>query len=191
MSVCEVQQEAQNSVPLSRQCQQRGCLSCRTPRARPETRRYGERPYALYGKSHFLRRTKSHSRFANEGVSDEMLLKHVAEGDEAAMHIFFTRHRANVFRFISRMVRNPTIAEDVLSQVFLDVWRSANRFESRARVASWLLSMARFKAINALRERRHESIDQDHILAIADTIDTPEAALDRKETSDTLQACLD
>ena len=119
-----------------------------------------------------------------------MLLKHVAEGDKAAMHILFARHRGKVFRFIQRMVRNPAIAEDLVSQVFLDVWRSASQFENRARVSTWLLSIARFKAINALRRRAYESGDLEDRPEIADAADTPEAALDRKETSGILQACI-
>jgi RNA polymerase sigma-70 factor (ECF subfamily) len=128
---------------------------------------------------------------AEESVSDVMLLKGVAEGDRAAMHIMFARHRTKVFRFIQRMVRNRAIAEDIVSQVFLDVWRSANRFESRARVTTWLFSIARLKALASMRERRHEDIDQDHVAAIADDLDTPEAALDRKDTNAILRACID
>ena len=125
-----------------------------------------------------------------ERASDAMLLKHVAEGDKAAMHILFARHRGKVFRFIQRMVRNQTIAEDLVSQVFLDVWRSASQFENRARVSTWLLSIARFKAINTLRRRAYESGDLADVPEIADAADTPEAALDRKETNGIVQACI-
>ena len=128
---------------------------------------------------------------AEEGVSDEMLLKGVAEGDKASMHIMFARHRTKVFRFIQRIVRNAAIAEDLVSQVFLDVWRSANRFENRARVTTWLFSIARLKALYSLREGKHEDIDQDNVAAIADTVDTPEVALDRKKTSAMLRSCID
>lgn len=99
-------------------------------------------------------------------------------------------HRKRVFRFIQRIVRNPAIADDLVSQVFLDVWRSANRFENRSRVSTWLLSIARFKAAVSLRERRHETIESYDMPGIADHADTPEAALDRKETSGLLQACI-
>ena len=110
------------------------------------------------------------------------------------MHIMFARHRERVFRFIQRIVRNPAIADDLVSQVFLDVfldvWRSANRFEGRARVSTWLLSIAR-KAINAWRARAHEDIDQGASLEIVDAGDTPDVALDRKETQGILRACID
>ncbi|MDB5533975.1 MAG: polymerase subunit sigma [Hyphomicrobiales bacterium] len=127
---------------------------------------------------------------SQESISDELLLKRVAEGDKAAMHIMFARHRVRVFRFIQRMVRNPAIADDLVSQVFLDVWRSANTFESRARVSTWLLSIARFKALHSLRERRHEHIEQDDVAGIVDSADTPDVALDRKETNVILRACI-
>jgi RNA polymerase sigma-70 factor, ECF subfamily len=126
-----------------------------------------------------------------ESFSDEMLLKGVAEGDKASMHIMFSRHRAKVFRFIQKIVRNAAIAEDLVSQVFLDVWRSANRFENRARVTTWLFSIARLKALYSLRERKHEDIDQDDVVGIADVVDTPEAALDRKKTSAILRSCIE
>jgi RNA polymerase sigma factor (sigma-70 family) len=130
-------------------------------------------------------------RFVQEDVCDEMLLKNIAEGDKAAMHIMFVRHRERVFRFIQRLVRNPAIVDDLVNQVFLDVWRSANRFESRARVSTWLLSIARFKAINSWRERTHENIDQDDALGAADAGDTPDVALDRKETENILRSCIE
>jgi RNA polymerase sigma-70 factor (ECF subfamily) len=125
-----------------------------------------------------------------EGFSDELLLMSAAEGDKAAMHILFARHRAAVFRFIQRIVRNPVIAEDLVSLVFLDVWRSANRFESRSRVTTWLLQIARFKAIGFLRQRTYQNIDRDDVAGIADDRDTPEAALDRKETNSILHTCI-
>jgi RNA polymerase sigma-70 factor (ECF subfamily) len=128
---------------------------------------------------------------SEERVSDELLLKSVAEGDKAAMHIMFARHRVRVFRFIQRMVRNAAIADDLVSQVFLDVWRSANRFEGRARVSTWLLSIARLKALSSLRQRTYENIDQDDVVGIVDAGDTPEVALDRKTTNAILRSCID
>lgn len=134
---------------------------------------------------------KMDRRFVQEDVSDEMLLKNVAEGDKAAMHIIFARYRERVFRFIKRLARNPAVVDDLVNQVFLDVWRSANLFENRARVATWLFSIARFKAINSWRERAHEDIDQDDALRIVDALDSPDVALDNKETNCILRACID
>ena len=114
---------------------------------------------------------------AAQATSDEMLLEGIADGSKSAMHIFYARHHTRVYRFILRMVRDTTIAEDLVSQVFLDVWRTASQFEG-------------FKALTALRQRRHEDIDQDDVLDIADQADTPEAALERSKTNAILRACI-
>jgi RNA polymerase sigma-70 factor (ECF subfamily) len=127
---------------------------------------------------------------AAQATSDEMLLESISDGDRTAMHILYSRHNVRVYRFILRMVRDTTMAEDLVSQAFLDVWRTARQFEGRSQVSTWLLSIARFKALTALRQRRHEDIDQEDMLEIADEADTPEASLDRSNTSAILRACV-
>ena len=127
---------------------------------------------------------------AAQATSDNMLLESIADGGRSAMHIFYSRHNLRVYRFVLRIVRNATLAEDLTSQVFLDVWRTARQFERRSQVCTWLLSIARFKALTALRQRRHEDIDQEHVLEIADQSDTPETSLERNKTSAILRACI-
>jgi RNA polymerase sigma-70 factor (ECF subfamily) len=127
---------------------------------------------------------------AAQATSDEWLLESIADGGRAAMHILYSRHNVRVYRFILRIVRDTTVAEDLVSQVFLDVWRTAGQFEGRSQVSTWLLSIARFKALTALRQRRYEDIDQEDVLEIADQADTPEASLDRSNTSAILRACV-
>src|ERR1051325_4205032 len=89
---------------------------------------------------------------AAQATSDEMLLERIARGDRTAMHVLYSRHNVRVYRFIFRMVRDVTTAEYLVSQVFLDVWRTARQFEGRAQVSTWLLSIARFKALTADRK---------------------------------------
>jgi RNA polymerase sigma-70 factor (ECF subfamily) len=127
---------------------------------------------------------------AAEATSDEALLDSISEGDRTAMHTLYARHHVRVYRFILRMVRDPSTAEDLTSQVFLDVWRTASQFQGRSQVSTWLLSIARFKALTALRQRKHEDIDQDEMLEIADDAETPEDCLDRSNTSAILRACV-
>ena len=130
------------------------------------------------------------SIIAAQATSDEMLLDSIAGGDRNAMHVFYCRHNVRVYRFVLRIVRDTATAEDLVSQAFLDVWRTAGQFERRSQVSTWLLSIARFKALTALRQRRHEDIDLDEVLEIADEADTPEASLDRSNTSAILRACV-
>lgn len=128
---------------------------------------------------------------AAQATSDEMLLERIADGDRTAMHTLYARHNVRVYRFVLRSLRDATAAEDIVSQVFLDVWRTAGQFEGRSQVSTWLLSIARFKALTALRQRRHEDIDQENVREIADDADTPETSLDRRNVSAILRACID
>jgi RNA polymerase sigma-70 factor (ECF subfamily) len=130
------------------------------------------------------------SVIAAQATPDEMLLDCIAGGDRVSMHNFYCRHNVRVYRFVLRIVRDAATAEDLVSQVFLDVWRTAGQFERRSQVSTWLLSIARFKALTALRQRRYEDIEQDEVLEIADECDTPEAALARSSTCAILRACI-
>ncbi len=154
-------------------------------------RRDGQLAYAVVPAASAPPRALASRRIVREDVSDEMLLEQIGKGDKAAMHIMFARYRATVLAFVRRIVRNPAIEDDLVSQVFLDVWRSAHRFEGRAKVSTWLLSIARFKAISSLRQRQFETIDQDEVRAIPDAGDTPEGAIERKQMSGILQQCID
>ena len=54
------------------------------------------------------------------------------------MQVLYGRHHVRVFRFGLRLVRDEQIAEDLISEVFLDVWRQAGKFEGRSAVSTWL-----------------------------------------------------
>ncbi|WP_456619525.1 MULTISPECIES: sigma-70 family RNA polymerase sigma factor [unclassified Bradyrhizobium] len=132
----------------------------------------------------------SQSIIAAQATSDDMLLESIADGNRTSMHILYCRHHVRVYRFILRIVRDATTAEDLVSQVFLDVWRTAGQFQGRSQVSTWLLSIARFKALTAMRQRRFEDIDQEDVRQIPDGCDTPETSLDRSDTSAILRACV-
>ena len=91
---------------------------------------------------------------ATASDSDQMLVERIAVGDKLAMQVLFARHRTAIYRWLYRLVGNETVAEDLLSDVFFHVWRQAGRFEGRSAVTTWLLSIARFKALNWERLRQ-------------------------------------
>src|SRR5438067_10551709 len=93
-------------------------------------------------------------------TSDEILVEQIAAGSKLAMQALFARHRTSVYRWILRFVSNETLVEDLLSEVFLDVWRQAARFVSRSSVSTWLLSIARHKALSARRRRTEAELDE-------------------------------
>jgi RNA polymerase sigma-70 factor, ECF subfamily len=128
---------------------------------------------------------------ANSAASDEVLIGRIAQGDRLAMQVLFARHHVRVYRFVLRIVRNEAGAEDLISEVFLDVWRQADRFEGRSAVSTWLLAIARFKALSSMRRRPDEELDEEAAGAIEDASDTPEVSLQKKDKSGLLRKCLE
>jgi RNA polymerase sigma-70 factor, ECF subfamily len=122
--------------------------------------------------------------------SDEMLVERIAAGDKLAMQVLFARHRNSVYRWLYRFVGNETVAEDLLSDVFFDVWQQAGRFEGRSAVTTWLLSIARFKALSARRRRTHAELDETIETTVADTADNAEVALEKKHQGEMLRDAL-
>ena len=123
-------------------------------------------------------------------ISDDVLIARIAGGDRLAMQVLFARHHVRVFRFVLRLVRNEATAEDLISEVFLDVWRQAGKFQGRSAVSTWLLGIARFKALSALRKRPEEELDEDKAAQIEDHSDDPEVTLAKKDKGALLRECL-
>jgi RNA polymerase sigma-70 factor (ECF subfamily) len=127
---------------------------------------------------------------AAPSTSDETLLGLIAKGDRNAVRLLFVRHNLRIYRFILRIIGNETAAEDLVNEVFIEVWRSAHRFESRSQVTTWILGIARFKALTALRRRSSEGLDDDFAESIEDSADNPEVMVQKADRSAVLQACL-
>ena len=106
------------------------------------------------------------------------------------MQVLYGRHHVRVFRFGLRLVRNEQVAEDLISEVFLDVWRQAGKFEGRSAVSTWLLAITRFKALSAMRRRKDAELDDEAANAIEDSSDDPEVTVQKKDTSKALRKCL-
>ena len=127
---------------------------------------------------------------AMQTTSDEVLISRIAGGDPLAMQVLYARHHVRVYRFVLRLVRNEATAEDLISEVFLDVWRQAGKFEGRSAASTWMLSIARFKALSALRRRPEEELDEETAEQIEDHADDPETTLAKKEKESALRQCL-
>lgn len=85
---------------------------------------------------------------------DRQLMRQLQEGDRLALEAIYKRHARLVFTLIVRIVRDRHEAEDVLEDVFFELWRGSDRFdESRGTVQSYLVTLARSRAIDRIRKR--------------------------------------
>ncbi len=85
-------------------------------------------------------------------AEDVALLLRVREGDERALEALHARYAAALYSLARQVTRSERTAEDVVQEVFIAVWRSAERFDpSKGSVSAWLFALARHKAIDAVR----------------------------------------
>jgi RNA polymerase sigma-70 factor, ECF subfamily len=126
---------------------------------------------------------------ARHDMPDATLIARIATGDRLAMHALFARHKTRVYRFILRLVGDAASADDLTSEVFLTVWRNGHKFRGHAAASTWLLAIARFKALAELRRRRDTALDSEQTDA-SDPAADPEASWADKHRGAILRKCL-
>jgi RNA polymerase sigma-70 factor (ECF subfamily) len=113
---------------------------------------------------------------------DAALMLRVKEGDSAAFAQLVEKYKRPVMNLAYRTVRDPTEAEDLAQNVFVQVYRSARRYKSSAKFSTWLFTIARNLCLNEIRRRsRHpaESIDAPH----PEHEDQPQVQFEDKKTA--------
>ncbi|MEW6630111.1 MAG: sigma-70 family RNA polymerase sigma factor [Pseudomonadota bacterium] len=123
--------------------------------------------------------------------TDRALVDRVAKGDRAAVRLLFMRHHARIYRFVARQTGSEMMADDITNEVFLELWRQAPGFEGRSEVSTWLLGIARFKALSSLRKKKEEWIDDDDAAQVPDSADTPEVVTMKEDKAAALRRFVD
>jgi RNA polymerase sigma-70 factor, ECF subfamily len=157
----------------------------------------GEHPVVLCGGRMFMQALDKLASTAGKPyrvlvpkVPDDVLISSIAVGDKHAMVLLFMRHNVRIHRFVMRLTGKASIAEDIVSEVFLDIWRGAAEFSGKSNVSTWLLGIARNKTMSALRRRTEAMFDYDVAAKLVDDADDPEAAADRASRGAVVRRCL-
>ncbi|AFL87925.1 RNA polymerase sigma factor, sigma-70 family [Terriglobus roseus DSM 18391] len=97
---------------------------------------------------------------------DGILLRAIQRGDEGAMATIFDRYSRVVYSVALRVLRDPAAAEDVLQDIFMQIWRKPESFVStRGSLGGWLAVVARNRSIDSLRRRKPSDSVEDIVLA--------------------------
>jgi RNA polymerase sigma factor (sigma-70 family) len=103
-----------------------------------------------------------------------MLLRRVGRGDSDALATLYRRHAEGLFRFLLRLAGDRGLAEEILQDTLLAVWRGAGGFEGRSQVRTWLYGIARRQAHNRLRASRPVESGLDEVTELAEARPGPE-----------------
>ena len=117
--------------------------------------------------------SKSSAGSVGAGVSAEAdLLQRIRSGDERAMGELYDRFAPVVYSAALRVLGEPAAAEDVLQEVFIQLWRNPSAFDaSRGSLAAWLAVIARHRAIDHVRKRRPETDFEEVVISVDPELD--------------------
>lgn len=122
---------------------------------------------------------------------ERAILARIAAGSREAFNLFYGRYERRVYGYLLRLVTMPAIAEELVCETMLEVWRGAARFRGDSKVSTWLLGIARYKALSALRARStsSESIG-DEVPEIETPEDDPLEQVNKGEEMELVQKAL-
>lgn len=117
-------------------------------------------------------------RFADDNSrTDEHTVARIAAGDRQALTQLYLRHRQALFSYLLQLTPDYGLAEELLQDTLVAVWRSAHTFEGRSSVRTWLIGIARRQAHNTLRQRGLPLAD------LSELDDTPAADLEPEDAA--------
>ena len=127
---------------------------------------------------------------------DLSLLKRIGLRDTAAMETFYKRHASSVYSFAYRRMNDAALADEVVNDTLHQAWVSASAFAGQSSPKTWLLGIAKNKALDALRSKgrldtRQQEASDDEKEAFADTAPGAYAQLLAKQQSQHLSQCFD
>jgi RNA polymerase sigma-70 factor (ECF subfamily) len=123
--------------------------------------------------------------------ADEDVIDQVDRGElKGAIDRLMRRYGASVYRYCREALRDATLADDVLQQVFMEAYRDLPRFGRRSTVRVWLFAIARHRALDAAkrRRRRRDSVEDTQAPALADLRPSPLELIDDKRLREALVA---
>jgi RNA polymerase sigma-70 factor (ECF subfamily) len=128
--------------------------------------------------------------------TDAALMERVLQRDSTALEVLYDRYGRPVYSLVLRISQQPASAEEIVQDVFLQLWRSAERFQiSRGPLEPWLFTMARNRALDFLRlkrekqRRREDSADSDLAFSVVVRPD-PEGDIDRSRRTEKVRALM-
>lgn len=123
------------------------------------------------------------------GETDEALLAAVGRREQHALRLLYERHAKGVMRLLARLTSDRTVAEEVLQDTFLAVWRHYDGYRGQASVRSWLYGVARRRAHDTLRGRSIQLTEIDERYDVVEREAGPEErALASAEVDDVARA---
>jgi RNA polymerase sigma-70 factor (ECF subfamily) len=127
-----------------------------------------------------------------DGLTDRNWMVEVANGDLAAFERLYRHYEKRIYQYVYLLAGSASIAEDVVGETMLAVWRSASGFAHASRVSTWILGIARHKALDALRRaaRDCKNVPLDEAGELPDPVESAADGVSRSEEARVLRSAI-
>ena len=134
---------------------------------------------------------------AAENAYNVALMERVRDGDIAAFEELVSRHQHAVIGTVAKMLSSPNEAEDIAQQVFVRIWKSAKRYQVKAKFTTWMFTITRNLVFNEMRRRQrkpavsmNEREEEFHIATPDESVATPAEATLQNELEEAVDAAI-
>jgi RNA polymerase sigma factor (sigma-70 family) len=135
---------------------------------------YGQRKLSIV--EYFALREISRMNLHVRPVEDDRhLVAQIAHGEKHALEELYARYQRPIFTYLLQLTADYGLAEEILQDTLVAVWKGARSFEGRASVLTWLIGIARRQAHNALRQHKIIPTDEAELVSLPATDPEPEA----------------
>ena len=122
---------------------------------------------------------------------DVALLERIRNGDERALRTLHERLGRRIVAFVLHRTDDMDLAQTVMVDTLMEVWKHADRFRGESKLSTWVLGIARFKMLSALRSRDEPTEDlADHADTLADEAPETALAVERLQEREHLRVCM-
>jgi len=113
------------------------------------------------------------------------LLRAVSMGQQPAFEQLYGIYERRVYQYVLTLVYDPALAEEIVGDTMLAVWRGAGTFAATSRISTWIFGIARHKALDAVRRsgRRQREVELDGAVDLHDPQDRPDDDLFRHQAA--------
>lgn len=120
------------------------------------------------------------------------LLGAAAAGDQSAFERLYRLYEKRVYQYVYTLVYDPTLAEEIVGESMMAVWRGAGSFAHTSRVSTWIFGIARHKALDALRRsgRQQREVELDGALHVPHPQENPADGVQRQQVAALTQRAL-
>lgn len=123
-------------------------------------------------------------------MNDAELLERIGQGDRTAMKSLYERHQAPLYHFIRARLGDAFEAADVMQEAFLEVWRTASRYEGRSSVKTWIYGIARNKAVDRIRKSSRVMLRDTPDETVPDDSPSAQAVMEATGDASRLRICM-